>query len=143
MTDYLEKYEKQQEENLKQAKDRLKEVCKVLEPLGITMIEVEYDGSGDEGAVESVTFLSNGNEYKGDLSKEKFKSLFCYGKEEPPEVDIQEMLDEICCHFLPSGWENSDGAFGILKIDIKNKTLTLEHNERYTEVNTTEEEFKL
>jgi hypothetical protein len=143
MTDYLEQYRKQQEENLKQAKDRLKEVCKVLEPLGITMIEVEYDGSGDEGSIEFITFISNGSEYKGEMPKEKFKTLFNYSGAESEDVDIREIIDQICCHFLPDGWGNGDGSFGTLKIDTKNRTATLEHNERYTEVNTTEEEFKL
>ena len=107
------------------------------------MIEVEYDGSGDEGAIESVTFFCNGKEYKEELPKEIFKSLFCYSNEEPRNVDITEIIDEICCHFLPDGWGNDDGAFGIMKIDIKNKIINLEHNQRYIEVNTSEEEFKL
>jgi hypothetical protein len=143
MTNYLDEYQKQQEENLKQAKDRLKEACKILEPLGITMIDVEYDGSGDEGAVESVTFSCNGSEYKGDLPKEKFESLFVYSQEKPRVVHITEVIEEICYHFLPDGWGNGDGAFGILKIDIKKKIVTIEHNQRYTEVSTSEEEFKL
>ena len=143
MTNYLDEYQKKHEEQLVKAKEQLREVCKVLEPSGITMIEVEYDGSGDEGAIESITFSCNGNEYKGELPKENFKSLFCYADEEPRNVDISEIIDEICCHFLPDGWGNDDGAFGILKIDIKNKIVNLEHNQRYTEVSTSEEEFKL
>ena len=143
MTNYLEEYQKQRAEHRKQVQNQLKEICQILEPLGITVIEAEYDGSGDSGAIEAVTFLSNGKEYKGELPKEKFKSLFNYSTEAPRDVDITDILDEVCCHFLPDGWEINEGSFGILRIDIKNKNMNVEHNSRYTEVNTWEEEFKL
>ena len=39
------------------------------------------------------------------------------------------------------GWENNDGAFGTFVFDVPARTITLEHNERYTEVNTTSHEF--
>ena len=39
------------------------------------------------------------------------------------------------------GWENNDGAFGTFVFDVPGRTITLEHNERYTEVNTTSHEF--
>jgi hypothetical protein len=39
------------------------------------------------------------------------------------------------------GWENNDGAFGTFVFDVADRTITLEHNERYTEVNITSHEF--
>ncbi len=143
MTNYLEEYQKQKVEHRKHARNQLKEVCQILEPLGITVIEAEYDGCGDSGAIEAITFFSNENEYKGDLPKEKYKSLFSYCSEEPRKVDITEIIDEICCHFIPDGWEINEGSFGILRIDIKNKSINIEHNSRYTEIIISEEEFKL
>ena len=40
-----------------------------------------------------------------------------------------------------SGWENNDGAFGTFVFDVPARTVTLEHNERFTDVNTTSHEF--
>ena len=40
-----------------------------------------------------------------------------------------------------SGWENNDGAYGTFVFDVPDRTITLEHNERYTEVDTTTHEF--
>jgi hypothetical protein len=37
--------------------------------------------------------------------------------------------------------ENNDGAFGTFVFDVLGRTVTLEHNECYTEVNTTSHEF--
>ena len=42
---------------------------------------------------------------------------------------------------LHCGGENNDGAYGTFVFDVPARTLTLEHNERYTEVNTTSHEF--
>ena len=39
------------------------------------------------------------------------------------------------------GWENNDGACGTFVFDVPARALTLEHNERYTKVNTTSHEF--
>jgi len=140
---YLDEYEKHRQEQTQTARDRLKEVCKVLEPLGITLIEVEYDGCGDSGAVEQITFYCKDKEFKGNLPKTKFVSLFGGRGQEPSQVDIQETLDEVTCFLLPSGWEINDGSFGTLKINVNEKSVNLEHNSRYTEVDTTEEEIKL
>ena len=141
--DYLDEYEKHRQEQTKEARERLKEVCSVLEPLGITMIEVEYDGCGDSGAVEQITFYRKDKEYKGDLPEEKFESLFGGRGQGSSKVDLQEILDEVTCCLLPAGWEINDGSFGTLKINVNEKSVNLEHNSRYTEVDTTEEEIKL
>ena len=39
------------------------------------------------------------------------------------------------------GRENNDGAFGTSVFDVPARLITLEHNERYTEVNTSTHEF--
>ena len=56
---------------------------------------------------------------------------------------MKEIIDEILCQFLPGGWEINDGSYGTVQIDVKKKTVSIEHNERYTEVNSSEEEIKL
>ena len=40
-----------------------------------------------------------------------------------------------------SGWENNDGAFGTFVFSVPDRTIALQHKERYTDVNTTTHEF--
>lgn len=143
MGNFALEYERRRQEELKETKDRLGKVCKVIEPLGITLIEVTYDGYGDSGTVENITFFINEKEYKKDLPSVKFESLFKYPGSKAPKVDIREIVDEICCSLLPDGWQDNDGSFGTLWIDVKEKTLKLQYNERYTDYNTSEEVFDL
>lgn len=140
---FMEEYKKEKDEHIEKARNQLNEVCKILKPLGVTAIEADYDGCGDSGAVEEVRFYSKGKEYKGNLPQKTFESLFCYPGREADKVDLKGTVDEICCNFLPGGWEINEGSFGVIKIDIKKKTLKVEHNERYEETNYSEEEFKL
>ena len=42
---------------------------------------------------------------------------------------------------LYCGWENNDGAFGTFVFDVPARTLTFEHNERFTDVNTSSHQF--
>jgi len=39
------------------------------------------------------------------------------------------------------GWGNNDGAFGTFEFGVPDRTIALQHNERYTDVNTTTHEF--
>jgi len=143
MGNFALEYEKRRQEELKATKEILQEVCKVLTPLGITSIDAEYDGCGDSGAVENIAYYANGQEYKGDLPKDKFASLFNYSGQESHQIGLEEIIDEICCSLLPGGWEINEGSFGTFKIDINKKTVNLEHNQRYIEHETSEEVFEL
>jgi hypothetical protein len=40
-----------------------------------------------------------------------------------------------------SGWENNDGAFGTFEFSVPDRTIALQHNDRYTDVYTTTHEF--
>jgi hypothetical protein len=49
-----------------------------------------------------------------------------------PSVPLEELAwdylyDNHC------GWENNDGAFGTFVFNVPDRTITLEHNERYTD----------
>ena len=59
------------------------------------------------------------------------------------EQNLEAAVETLAWDYLEiySGWENNDGAFGTFVFDVPARTVTLEHNERYTEVNTTSHEF--
>ena len=59
------------------------------------------------------------------------------------ERNLEAAVETLAWDYLEIyyGWENNDGAFGTFVFDVSARTITLEHNERYTEVNTTSHEF--
>lgn len=40
---------------------------------------------------------------------------------------VYDLLTDTHC-----GWENNDGAYGDFTFDVAERTITLDHNERYT-----------
>jgi hypothetical protein len=63
-----------------------------------------------------------------------------------PRVEIPETLKSELEHcaweFIPSGFENNEGGYGVLTVDIVEHKMYLEHSERIIETNDTEEEFE-
>jgi hypothetical protein len=60
------------------------------------------------------------------------------------DIGLEAAVEELAWNYLYDnylGWENNDGAFGAFVFDVPGRSITLEHNERYTEVNTTSHEF--
>jgi hypothetical protein len=58
--------------------------------------------------------------------------------------DLEAAVEELAWDYLYDnhcGWENNDGAFGTFVFNVPGRTITLEHNERYTELNTSTHEF--
>ena len=60
-----------------------------------------------------------------------------------PKQNFEATVEHLCWDYLEiyCGWENNDGAFGTFVFDVPAGTVTLEHNERFTDVNTTSHEF--
>lgn len=105
------------------AAEKLRRLCDGLAAsTGIKKITYEYSGEGDSGSMTDVIFYPT------------------------PRVEIPETLKnelENCAwEFIPSGFENNEGGFGVLTVDIAAHKLYLEHSERIIETNDTEEEFE-
>ena len=115
-----------------------------LADAGIHRVTVEYDGSGDSGQIETVEAWSAANErmpLPSDpriqmVSENPDHPLIEHNLEAAVESVAWDYLDDLYC-----GWENNDGAFGTFAFDVPARTVTLEHNERYTDVNITNHEF--
>jgi hypothetical protein len=115
-----------------------------LAEAGIHRVTVEYDGSGDSGQIESIEAWNAANE-KVPLPTIR-KVLLPSGNPDSPtnEIGLEAAVAELAWDYLydsHGGWENNDGAFGTFVFSVPDRTITLEHNERYTEVNTTSHEF--
>jgi hypothetical protein len=87
----------------------------VLEPLAqleVTRVIIKYDGYGDEGTIESVDAIAI-NDQPIDLPK-----------------SFEGQLTNACLILLPCGWENNEGAYGELVLDVQQRRLTRQHNWR-------------
>ncbi len=86
-------------------------LCDDLSALGVSQVQLYYDGYGDEGTFNDVTALAG---------------------EKPVELDIpwQDRLRDTGCELLPGGWQDNSGSFGELVIDVTGRKLTREHNWR-------------
>jgi hypothetical protein len=113
-----------------------------LASAGIHRVTVEYDGSGDSGQIETIEAWNAANDrmpFPSDLRIQllpKDPASAGYDLDAAVETVAWDYLYDLYC-----GWENNDGACGTFVFDVPARTVTLEHNERYTDVNTTTHEF--
>jgi hypothetical protein len=115
-----------------------------LAEAGIHRVTVDYDGCGDSGQIESIEAWDAPNE-KIPLPSIR-KVQLASGNPDCPlkEIGLEAAVENLAWDYLYDehcGWENNDGAFGTFVFIVADRTITLEHNERYTELNTSTHEF--
>ena len=107
---------------------------------GIHRVTVDYDGSGDSGQIDVIEGW-DANDERIPLPMEAKLHL----PTDPGQpVSLESAVEDLAWNYLESlygGWENNDGACGIFVFDVPAQTITLEHNERFTDVNTFKHEF--
>lgn len=93
-----------------------------LRTLGATLIEVDYEGYGDSGNVESVTVTPAMITLTTELNRrlEDFGWDFAYA--------------------LSPGFENNEGGYGTLTWDVEADKINVSHSTRYVDSDTTEHE---
>lgn len=98
---------------------------KKLRDLDLTKIEIEYNGGGDDGCIDEY------NAYKLDHLR---KEIYC------GDIDLTSFInafDEYIYHLLSTtiewDWVNNEGGYGMLQIDLEKNSISLYHNQRYTE----------
>jgi hypothetical protein len=96
----------------------LTELC----ALGVTKIEVQYEGYGDSGNVEDVAVTPDTIALSEELRRrvEDFGWDFAYA--------------------LSPGFENNEGGYGELTWVLETDKIDVSHSNRYIETNTTEHE---
>lgn len=91
----------------------------------VAKVHVEYDGEGDSGDIEHISYIDiNDEDVPHALSEED-----------------EERLKSAIWPFVPAGFENNEGGFGNIYIDVKNNSVLCEHSERIIETNDSSKEF--
>jgi hypothetical protein len=110
-------------------------VCRDLEQHGVTVVETRYDGYGDSGTIEDITLFDRaGAEVPiTKLGRLRYRDT----KATANEVSLREKLEDLGYAILPCGWENNEGAFGTVNLNVKTRRIYVDHSWR---VESTQEE---
>ena len=104
------------------AKATLLAECDKLAACGVTLLAVHFDGYGDDGATEEVKCYDS--------------EWYAWGEHEPVNYDasyLQEHLEAL----VPFGYENDCGGFGDVVLDVAERKITVERNDRFEDYTTT------
>ena len=120
-------WEKEKRDKRRKTLAELKEISITLFAKGIIKFSCEYNGEGDSGDIEYNFYEKNeafGPKNAADI----------------PEEVLTQLID-MAWEFVPSGFENNDGGFGLLTINFQTSTIELIHNDRIVEIETKEQNF--
>jgi hypothetical protein len=122
----------------------IKQFCKTLLDHDIISVQGSYDGSCDSGDMtitltQSQTVMSNGqtremHTVETNIRDDNARALIL-GKG-LVKAEVYDQFIDALWQLLPGGWEINDGAYGEVIVDTRTEKITVEHNERYTDVNT-------
>ena len=137
MKDFLEHYELYLKAVAKANELNKAVVFDALAATRLTRITVKFDGIGDSGQIEEVTG------YAGELAaKIPSTSLTLHraaqdrGDPRTTELSLRDAIETVCYDYLSqthSGWENNDGAYGTFEFYVRERTIRLDFNERFTD----------
>lgn len=108
-------------------------IIAALAAAGVARVTVIFDGYGDSGGIEDVAV-------EGALTELPAIEVSCwqaaYGDgEAETEVakPLKDAVEDLALAYLSQthgGWENNEGAFGEVVIDVESGTATLDYHER-------------
>jgi hypothetical protein len=96
--------------------------CEKLANSGITFVAAHFDGYGDYGANAAVKC------YDGEW--------YAHGEFEPVDYDAAHLQEHIEA-LVPFGYENDCGGFGDVVLDVQERKITVERNDRFEDYSTT------
>lgn len=146
--------------NVSMSIENIKQFCKHLSAYNVVRVEFCYDGSGDSGDFDTIDVITMSTPEQIDLSTQLTSDP---GKITSTEkrTNGQQWLENVVAQknslitkdaydafvddvfsLLPGGWEINDGSYGDIVINVADESVTIEHNERYTDVRTDTFEYR-
>ena len=107
-----------------------------LDARGIAKAVITFDGCGDEGQIERITF---DDAESADIDANGSADI-------PPHPDgtpvaslhiLETWLEDFAYDAVGGhspGWQDNDGAYGEITLDVATRTVTLDFNARFTDV---------
>ena len=107
-----------------------------LRQVGINVIEVTFDGSGDSGQIETVEARAGDTPAELPTDPVEFAEPDEHAGVRRTMLTPAECIEKFVYDLLEethSGWEINDGAYGEFTFDVEDKSITLAFNERFTD----------
>lgn len=127
-----------------------KSVIRILRVAKVAKVIMEFDGSGDSGSIDYCTFLDSLDDVvtprldTNSLSAREVAQLRALG--DLNHDNISDRCRDLGYAVLScgwAGWENNDGAYGTITIDVAMGNVDVVINNRYTDVNTESSNFDI
>jgi hypothetical protein len=111
----------------------------------ITRIDVEFDGEGDSGQIESITAFRGDEQTELPAIPIAIRQA-AWGDAElaATEQTLHNAVETLCYDCLEQehgGWENNEGAYGTFVLDTEQRTIDLEFTARFVETFTSNHTF--
>jgi hypothetical protein len=119
-------------------------VFAALAEIGIHSVTIDYDGSDDSGQIQTIEAWNAVHDKIPVPSSRKLR--LASGNEDRSyiEMNLEAAIETLAYDYLEGtypGWEINDGAFGTFVFNIPNRTITLEHRARFTDVDISTHQF--
>jgi hypothetical protein len=120
-------------------------VFDALVAANITLVQVQFDGEGDEGQIESV--IAFRGEERVDLATTTISIQNATSGDAKPvtlESTLEDAIETLCYDCLEEthgGWENNEGAYGEFRLDVAERSIKLEFNQRFIDASTSTHTF--
>ena len=99
---------------------------KKLKDHNISVLEIHYDGGGDDGMIHDIhAFDKDYNEIIIPKFCEKYSAFGI--------KTLEDTFYELLCDNIEWDWVNNEGGFGSFKIDLQDESITIFHNQRHVE----------
>jgi hypothetical protein len=111
---------------LENVRRSIPELAGRLKTAGVVRLCVLYDGCGDSGQIEEVSYFDASGTAIDPTAHTGFT-----------DDGLRELFYDLTQARHP-GWENNDGAFGEFRWNLSTEELEHIHNDRFTDYDTTE-----
>lgn len=105
-----------------------------LADAGITLVTLQYDGSGDNGCTDEVCAYIDCISAELPASIVEIKYQKWNGDIITEALSLRNAIETMCMDIAETyhqGWENGSGAYGEFHLDIISGSIRLEHNQRH------------
>lgn len=134
--DWLARYARHQQREAELFAPNKEALLDALASSGVTHVVVTFDGYGDAGQIENIE-VKAGDETvpMPETQVELIRALWGEAEIRRSRLSVAEAIETLAYDLLNQahpGWENNDGAYGDISFDVAQRSITLDHNERYT-----------
>jgi uncharacterized protein DUF6878 len=115
-----------------------------LAETGIHAVTVSFDGYSDSGQIESIEAFDAENHELALPGNRQVRLMLTAPDDPPVETTLRDAIETLTYQYLETthmGWEDNEGAYGTFVFAVPGRTITLEHNERVIEVETSHHNF--